>query len=1139
MLNFNDYAIASYGGSKQDKNPTINLQGDGTTLQMVGNGWKKIAFPYTITPDTILEFDFKSTAPGEIHGIGFDRNNKIDDDRTFQLYGSQAWGLDDFQDYASSAGDWKSYRIPVGEFYTGEMRFLTFANDHDVANPTGESLFANVRVYEDSPTITPGSIEFDKSSYSVSEDGTTASITVTRTGGSDGAVSAEVSLTGGTAAVGDDFSEIFPLSVNFADGESGSKTVTIPIFDDALVETTETLALSLGNVTGGATVGTKNTTIVSIQDNDIPSFPASVLNFNDYAIQSYGGSQQDKNPTINIQGDGTALQMVGNGWKKIAFPYTITPDTVLEFDFKSTASGEIHGIGFDRNKKIDDDRTFQLYGSQAWGLDGFQDYASSAGDWKSYRIPVGEFYTGKMRFLTFTNDHDVANPTAESLFANIRVYEDIITIASGSIEFSSSTYSVSEDGTTASITVTRTGGSDGAVSAEVSLTGGTAAVGDDFSEIFPLSVNFADGESGSKTVTIPIFDDALVETTETLALSLSNVTGGATIGTQETAVLEIVDNDVAVPGTLAFGNPTYSINENGTVANITVTRAEGSDGAVSAEVNLTGGTATAGADFSNIFPISVNFADGESGSKTVTIPIVNDTSVEVTETLNLALANLVGGAILGSQGTAVLEIIDNDVAAPLSDPVNFHYGLDEQELLLSSFDNAGGWQLGSTQVLNGELLAKPGANWAEAHYDLSAFDNLDLDNGDISLYWRARADRSKPELAKFFVELNVLENPIVDGQVEDREVKWSIRPVAPNNGNFNNLPYLLYLDPGWQIPHEVEEELQVPNEFVTPNTYENFRLSLSKTGLDTVAVTPYHWANDTWQTFAAKSGSTLPMSLSIENNLAGRDFFESLTVRFRRDLSSLDAFAITQTSPPAIAQSPSPRLFLDTAKIDELKAAIEVEGSHHQATFQAIKARVDQNDWRVYDENPNDGNHNYARSWLAREAALMYLLTDDTSYAQIAYDTLYDVHNNPDPDNRLPESGYGLARAMVGMGFAIAYDWAKTGWTQQQQDYIRSQMTVALDAWPSYTHSNLNAPWGSNWVAVSRSAELVMMLAAEEEGNRTGRYDELKSQLQQHIEVAYGSTGWTQEGNGYLAYSGGFLLPAIYALQSVGDTSLD
>ncbi len=42
---------------------------------MVGNTWKKIPVAYTITPNTILEFDFKSTAQGEVHGIALETDN--------------------------------------------------------------------------------------------------------------------------------------------------------------------------------------------------------------------------------------------------------------------------------------------------------------------------------------------------------------------------------------------------------------------------------------------------------------------------------------------------------------------------------------------------------------------------------------------------------------------------------------------------------------------------------------------------------------------------------------------------------------------------------------------------------------------------------------------------------------------------------------------------------------------------------------------------------------------------------------------------------------------------------------------------------------------------------------------------------
>jgi hypothetical protein len=148
-VNFDNFVIESYGGD-QDQNPLISIEDNGFTLQITANGWKRIYLPYTITPNTILEFDFKSSVAGEIHGIGFDDDNTINNPiRTFQLYGTQSWGIPDFNDYQSSAPNWKHYSIPVGQFYTGEMLYLTFTNDHDAALQDGESFFSNVRVFED------------------------------------------------------------------------------------------------------------------------------------------------------------------------------------------------------------------------------------------------------------------------------------------------------------------------------------------------------------------------------------------------------------------------------------------------------------------------------------------------------------------------------------------------------------------------------------------------------------------------------------------------------------------------------------------------------------------------------------------------------------------------------------------------------------------------------------------------------------------------------------------------------------------------------------------------------------------------------------------------------------------------------
>ena len=113
-----------------------------------GNAWKKIAFPYAVTVDSVLEFDFSSTREGEIHGIGFDTDDVLSPDRTFELFGSQTWGLQNYATYVDPPGGVAHYVIPVGTFYTGAFDRLFFVNDHDTGAPKGNGTFSNVKVYE-------------------------------------------------------------------------------------------------------------------------------------------------------------------------------------------------------------------------------------------------------------------------------------------------------------------------------------------------------------------------------------------------------------------------------------------------------------------------------------------------------------------------------------------------------------------------------------------------------------------------------------------------------------------------------------------------------------------------------------------------------------------------------------------------------------------------------------------------------------------------------------------------------------------------------------------------------------------------------------------------------------------------------
>jgi hypothetical protein len=120
------------------------------------------------------------------------------------------------------------------------------------------------------PTPKPGSIQFETPTLTASEvaTGTTVSVNVTRTGGSEGAVSVTIDRAG-TATAGADYT-LASTAVAFADGDAATKTVRVIVNDDADFEPDETLVLTL---TGSAAIGTPASTTLTIKDNDPPAAP--------------------------------------------------------------------------------------------------------------------------------------------------------------------------------------------------------------------------------------------------------------------------------------------------------------------------------------------------------------------------------------------------------------------------------------------------------------------------------------------------------------------------------------------------------------------------------------------------------------------------------------------------------------------------------------------------------------------------------------------------------------------------------------------------------------------------------------------------------------------------------------------------
>lgn len=293
--------------SNQDGAGTTAVEDGGATFFLEGNRWRRTNATFTITPFTVIEFEFQSTSQGEIHGIGFDEDDLLTNDlRIFQIFGTQNWsdaiGL--YKGDYPTLGSFVKYRIPVGAFYTGSGFRLVVVNDKDSGSLDNTSRFRNVRVFESVPEVEP-------------------------------------------------------------------------------------------------------------------------LDFFLVGTGPYAG--QDVSGTLAVEEGGLTLFMEGNRWRRSNQSFTITPDTIVAFEFKSTSQGEIHGLGFDEDDLLTNgQRVFKVYGSQNWSgdVDWFQQYGTAdVGSFKTFVIPVGRYYQGSALRLILTNDKDFGTANHNSRFRNVRIYQ--------------------------------------------------------------------------------------------------------------------------------------------------------------------------------------------------------------------------------------------------------------------------------------------------------------------------------------------------------------------------------------------------------------------------------------------------------------------------------------------------------------------------------------------------------------------------------------------------------------------------------------------------------------------------------------------------------------------------------------------
>ncbi|MCF6175120.1 MAG: hypothetical protein L3J71_05095, partial [Victivallaceae bacterium] len=152
------------------------------------------------------------------HSIDFDWDDSTDDS-----------GVESYEIVVSGSSDFST------TVFTGtplDSNLSTTVWGYDVTNywkvrakdtAGNVSDWSEVKTFTGPPVPPAGTLEFSAGTYTVAEDGTTATITVNRAGGSYGAVSVDYATGSGTASSGSDYT-VASGTLNWAGGDAAAKT---------------------------------------------------------------------------------------------------------------------------------------------------------------------------------------------------------------------------------------------------------------------------------------------------------------------------------------------------------------------------------------------------------------------------------------------------------------------------------------------------------------------------------------------------------------------------------------------------------------------------------------------------------------------------------------------------------------------------------------------------------------------------------------------------------------------------------------------------------------------------------------------------------------------------------------------------
>ncbi|MEL7314787.1 MAG: Calx-beta domain-containing protein, partial [Cyanobacteria bacterium J06559_3] len=439
----------------------------------------------------------------------------------------------------------------------------------------------------------------------VDEGSGAATFTVSLSAASNDTLTIDYATADDIAAAGSDYTAVSG-SLTFLPGEL-TQNVTVDILEDTDFEGDETFTFNLSNVGGDATIA-DGTAIGTIDENE-PS-PTGVL----YRVNVGGDTVTAPDGDMDWSADTAtdpSAHRISNGGNKfysaggtVDLTNPILPTGALDqsifqtqrYDGKAAPSMQ---WAFDVDPGNIEVRLYfaEWWGSGSAGERVFDVAVEGNVPTAFDDIDIADLAGGKKKGTMLSYTTAVTDGTLDLEFLHGSISNpwlsgiEVINVGEVPPTVAIADVTVDEAAGTATFTATLSEAGTETITVDYTTTDGTATAGSDFTAANG-TLSFAAGET-TKTFTVAIAEDALYEGDETFTVNLSNITGGATIGT-DTATGTITDNETPPPS-LAIADVT--VDENAGTATFTVNLSAAANQIITVDYATADDTATAGSDY--------------------------------------------------------------------------------------------------------------------------------------------------------------------------------------------------------------------------------------------------------------------------------------------------------------------------------------------------------------------------------------------------------------------------------------------------------------------------------------------------------------------------------------------------------------